>query len=167
MIILKLNISDMINVQGARKEISIKKDAVDIPKAFSYVKLYEPIRLEGELESDRGTIYLSGILTTKVKITCDRCMGEMVHSIESEVKESFGSLTQSTIDLGPTIVETVLISLPMKALCHEECKGICPVCGENLNEKSCNCDWEYTDPRLDKFNLLLKDNKDSDNNREV
>ena len=164
---MKLDISDIINVQGDTKTISVTKEIIDIPKAFSYVKLCKPVRLEGELESDRGTIYLSGILTTEVKMTCDRCMCQMVHPIESEVKESFGSITQSTIDLGPTIVETLLISLPMKALCHEDCKGICTVCGQNLNEKSCDCDLEYRDPRLDKFNLLFENSKDDENNKEV
>lgn len=164
---MKLNISDIINVQGATKGICITKEIIEMPKAFSYVKLYKPVRLEGELESDRGAIYLSGILTTQVKITCDRCVCEMIHHVESEINESFGSITQSTIDLGPTIVETLLISLPMKALCHEKCKGICAVCGENLNEKSCDCDLEYTDPRLEKFNLLFQSNKDGENNKEV
>lgn len=164
---MKLNISDIISVQGDTKAISLTKEKIDIPKAFSYVKLCKPVKLEGELESDRGTIYLSGTLTTEVKITCDRCMCEMVHHIETQVNESFGSITQSTIDLGPTIVETLLISLPMKALCHEECKGICVVCGENLNEKSCDCDLEYMDPRLENFNLLFENNKDGENSKEV
>lgn len=154
------------------------KESVDIPKAFSSIEPYGPIKLEGELESDGGNIYLSGILTTEVKVPCDRCMHELIYHIKSEVTESFGSIIagkeeevkpiiQSTIDLFPTIVETLLVSLPMKALCNEDCKGMCTVCGQNLNVQSCDCDLDYTDPRLEKLGLLFGNSKQDENNKEV
>lgn len=164
---MKLNIADIINVQGATKPVSATMDTLDMPKAFSSMKLQGPIRLEGELESDRGTIYLSGVLTTDIKVACDRCMCELNYHIESEVTESFGSNVQSTIDISPTIVETLLVSLPMKALCQEDCKGMCTVCGQNLNEQSCDCDTDYTDPRLEKLGLLFESSKPNENNKEV
>ena len=162
-----MNIADIINVQGAIKRVSMMKETVDMPKAFSSMELCGPVRLEGELESDRGNIYLSGILTTEVKVACDRCMCDLVYHIESEVTESFGSIVQSNIDLLPTIVETLLVSLPMKVLCHEDCKGMCTVCGQNLNEQSCGCNLGYTDPRLEKLDLLFKNSKSGDNIKEV
>lgn len=164
---MKLNIADIINVQGATKPVSITKETFEMPESFAAMKLNKPIRLEGELESDRGNIHLSGILTTEVKAPCDRCMCETIYHIETEVTESFESVVQSTIDLFPVIVETVLVSLPMKVLCHEDCKGICSACGQNLNEKSCDCDLEYTDPRLDKLGMLFGNNKSDKNNKEV
>lgn len=164
---MKLNITDIINVQGAIKQVSMTKETFDMPESFSSMELQGPIRLEGELESDRGNLYLSGILTTEIKVACDRCMGELIYHIESEVTESFGSIVQSTIDLHPTIVETLLVSLPMKVLCNEECKGMCTVCGQNLNEQSCDCDLGYTDPRLEKLELLFKNSNSGENNKEV
>ena len=53
------------------------------------------------------------------------------------------------IDIMPQIQESVITLLPMKVLCREDCKGICPNCGKNLNEGECNCKNENTDPRLE------------------
>ncbi len=52
------------------------------------------------------------------------------------------------IDLDPIVREQVLLALPMDAVCSEDCKGLCPVCGQNLNEKNCSCERKVVDPRL-------------------
>lgn len=53
-----------------------------------------------------------------------------------------------TIDLDPIVREQVLLALPMNVVCREDCKGLCPVCGQNLNEKKCACETKVVDPRL-------------------
>ena len=174
---MKINIADIIKIQGATKEISILKEDMDIPEAFYSMELCEPLRLTGELEADDGDIYLTGLIEAKLKVRCDRCMCDFIYNIESEVTESFGSgkvgqvvdsqpIVQHTIDLDPTIVETLLVSLPMQTICREDCKGICTVCGQNLNKQSCDCDLEVTDPRLEKLGLLFNTKQD-ENNKEV
>lgn len=60
-----------------------------------------------------------------------------------------------TIDLDPIVREQVLLALPMHAVCKEDCKGLCGVCGQNLNEKACGCQTKVVDPRL----AALKDIK--------
>ncbi len=52
------------------------------------------------------------------------------------------------IDLDPIVREQVLLALPMDAVCKEDCKGLCPVCGQNLNERECSCERKVIDPRL-------------------
>lgn len=59
------------------------------------------------------------------------------------------------IDLEPIVREQVLLSLPMSAVCREECLGLCMRCGQNLNERQCGCDTKFVDPRL----AALKDIK--------
>lgn len=51
------------------------------------------------------------------------------------------------IDLGGILREQILLALPMHALCREDCKGLCPVCGQDLNEKECGHDGKVPDPR--------------------
>lgn len=53
-----------------------------------------------------------------------------------------------TIQLDPILREQVLLALPMDATCREDCKGLCGVCGKNLNEGPCGCRTEHVDPRL-------------------
>jgi uncharacterized protein len=63
------------------------------------------------------------------------------------------------IDLGPVVREQILLALPPYPLCREDCKGLCPVCGQNLNERECGCDRHVPDPRwagLEKFRSRTK-----------
>jgi uncharacterized protein len=60
-------------------------------------------------------------------------------------QESFDG---KTIDLDPILREQVLLALPMHALCREDCKGLCGMCGQNLNEATCGCEPKGMDPRL-------------------
>jgi uncharacterized protein len=59
------------------------------------------------------------------------------------------------IDLSFGVRESLLLALPMKVLCSEDCKGLCPHCGANLNEESCDCVAETIDPRWAELRKLL------------
>lgn len=59
--------------------------------------------------------------------------------------ENFGRV----LDIGPQIQESIFALLPRKILCNENCKGLCPSCGKNLNEGPCSCEKEISDPRLE------------------
>ena len=58
------------------------------------------------------------------------------------------------IDLGQLVLEQFYLALPMKPLCRESCRGLCPECGTNLNTATCSCVREWTDPRLDGLRAL-------------
>lgn len=62
------------------------------------------------------------------------------------------------IDVMPQIQESIFTLLPMKVLCKEDCKGICPNCGKDLNESECNCQNEIIDPRLEALQNFMKEN---------
>lgn len=58
------------------------------------------------------------------------------------------------LDLEELILSDILLELPTKLLCKEDCKGLCPHCGCNLNHQSCDCNKAYHDPRWDVLNTL-------------
>jgi uncharacterized protein len=62
------------------------------------------------------------------------------------------------LDLEPLIREEMLLAIPINPICRPDCKGLCPVCGENLNESQCSHEDEEVDPRLSVLRTLL--NKD-------
>jgi uncharacterized protein len=84
--------------------------------------------------------------------------------IEADTEGRLGSFDEAeldeeqfdgrTIDLEPMLREQTLLALPMDALCSEGCLGICPVCGQNLNERRCDCDPHLPDPRWEKLKSL-------------
>jgi len=58
------------------------------------------------------------------------------------------------VDLGPLIREQVLLALPTRPLCRDDCRGLCPQCGINLNHAECGCRVETFDPRLEALRSL-------------
>jgi uncharacterized protein len=109
-------------------------------------------------------------LRTFLEYTCDRCLEQFpaafntsieqiyqlgVDELESDEIEVLPANTKE-IDLSPVIHDAFVLNRPMKQLCRDDCKGLCPNCGINLNQKSCDCDKENVDPRFEKLKSLLK-----------
>jgi uncharacterized protein len=64
------------------------------------------------------------------------------------------------LNLGPCLLEAIVLSLPIKPLCREDCKGLCPICGKNLNEGTCNCQGNKIDAR---WSILERIKKEKEN----
>ncbi len=121
-------------------------------------------------QSDGG-ILVRGTLTGSVVMPCDRCAGSYEVEIDEQydlfeqlpegetgeaprVREVSGELQ---LDIGALLWEEFALSLPVKPLCSEECKGVCPGCGKDLNTESCECSGDEGDERLAVFrNLKIK-----------
>jgi len=121
------------------------------------------------LKKIRETVYLEGQLKTTVSLPCSRCLETTSlpiscrfnyifspsggpHVEEQELSaEDLDTLyyEEETIDLDPVVYEQIVMNIPIKALCRDSCKGLCPVCGINLNEGSCQCRAQSGDPRFD------------------
>lgn len=136
------------------------------------------IRLEPDLELNRlsGTARLTrtaqGILVqVKMHATllteCVRCLTDFLQPLAIDFTELYAfsrnSVTDSDllvpedahIDLSPLVREYMVLDMPISPLCREDCKGLCPICGENRNEVACSHDDEATDPRLNILKSLL------------
>lgn len=111
-------------------------------------------------------------LRTTAQHACDRCLEafaipcecafELLFHIGKEdlqtEEEDVVLLAPETaeVDLAEWIVEQLILSIPMKLLCREDCQGICPGCGANLNQEACRCGEKPGDPRWEKLRELLK-----------
>lgn len=128
--------------------------------------------LQGELRFARTPqgILVSGTLQATTRSECVRCLkpiGMPFRAEFSELFRPFGDAEDATgegqhvisegddIDLTPILREEAILAVPMHAVCSESCKGLCPHCGQNLNEKSCGCQHEEIDPRLAVLRTLL------------
>ena len=65
---------------------------------------------------------------------------------------------QTVIDMADDVRQTVLLSVPLKNVCRDECRGLCPLCGRNLNEGTCDCKETPVDGRWDKLKELQNNN---------
>ena len=82
---------------------------------------------------------------------------EASFDLESPDEEPFDGRTLNTDSV---VCQELLVNLPLRCLCSPDCKGLCPSCGQNLNEKSCSCEQTATDPRWDALKSIRIRRKD-------
>lgn len=121
-------------------------------------------------------------VNTLTHFLCDRCLNHINRNMEINFHVLFHyngdnlsseeenvvliSRDQQEIDLTPFIEEYLVLSIPMKVVCAEDCKGICPGCGADLNKEACKCTKKVHDPRWQKLYDLLE-NKAKKNTQEI
>jgi uncharacterized protein len=138
------------------------------PEAYQEIA---PVALQFDIFKDQARFRLVGTVSTTLQLACSRCLEPFewpvnatfdlqyrprtdadVHTRrEREVEtEDFADALyeDDTVDLGELMTEQFLLSIPMKPLCQEACRGLCPQCGTNLNRATCTCVNDWVDPRL-------------------
>lgn len=134
------------------------------------------VRGEVKLTRTNRGILATGELHTTVKIDCSRCLSEYECPLDMNFEEEFFPLTdvltgaplplpddpdaftidaQHILDMTEAIRQSVVLAMPMKPLCRDDCAGLCPECGQNLNEGLCNCQVKSSDPRWEKLSRML------------
>lgn len=136
----------------------------------SNIKIIDPIKYVGDIFKVDGEYDLEVKIYYTIDSNCDRCLKPLTKEIEtvlsekmiidkgnsnSDDDEEFIYLNDTLLNLDDYIWSQVVISLPMKILCNNDCKGLCPQCGVDLNTQSCNCMDNTIDPRLEKLKELF------------
>ncbi len=129
---------------------------------------------------DVNDIRLVGSLNAKLEVPCARCLETVTHSVSREFdllyrpqgvdrKGDEVSISEAETEIGyyqgdgllleDVLREQVLLSTPVKTICREDCRGLCPHCGRNLNQEQCSCEQHPSDPRWDALNEIKKNLK--------
>ena len=156
---MKLDLKDVILVPGAQLPFAFELDLSDLE--FGGAKpVTQPVNVEGVVRNMAGALVLTAQARTTLSLQCDRCARpftrEKVVEYETlladnlEQEEDEGDivlLEGDTLDVGRLMTDTFILEMDTKNLCSEDCKGLCPGCGVNLNLEPCRCEREV-DPRL-------------------
>ncbi len=170
----------------------IPEEGLDInlcadPSCFVFdncdLKLNDSAKIKGRLTLAGGLVYFRGDIAASIILTCARCLKDFNSYIQSVVRIDFlpkeNAPKEEEIELEPSDLDTyyyenarinllepvrdqLVISIPIKPLCDINCAGLCPHCGQNLNEKKCGCSDDLgIDPRLEPLKKLkhLKEKK--------
>ena len=137
-----------------------------------------PVKLRFEIYKDKTAFRLVGNTVTTLEVPCSRCLEALTVPVDTsfdlryqphsanagkpdqEIEEddlTTAFYENDEIDLEQLMREQFLLALPMKPLCGEGCKGLCTICGTNLNRGACDCKREWEDPRLAALKALRKD----------
>jgi len=134
------------------------------------VRPAEPIRVEGRLSSaGPSRFYFSGRIHGKNEVPCRRCLKEVEVSVGEDAHFIFSSEGEDaeddpdvyafdplgvTLDLRPAVREAWLLAVPGYVLCREDCKGLCPSCGTDWNNRACDCAPATTESRWDALRAI-------------
>jgi uncharacterized protein len=143
------------------------------PAALERPELLElgPISWSGRitrLDGPDGGYLLQGRISYEQTLACQRCLAEVTEPVTEDVEllvlrhdpgageeerelqeKDLGVLVVKgeELDLGPVLLEQIQLNVPMRPLCREECAGLCPTCGADLNQGPCRCGPQAPDPR--------------------
>lgn len=173
---LDLDISRVRSVKGSREAYHLEVLSFDLED--ENWSLAEPLVIDAEISNEKQFLQLSGTLSTTVRGVCSRCLKPVEtpvacafaeqllyakdvslfsHLPVGEVEERYFIYDNDTLDLTDIVRERILALLPLKILCAEDCRGLCPKCGTNLNQGQCDCDLHEVDPRLAILATLMED----------
>jgi len=145
---------------GAMKEHSRQAPATaDFGSDVIGVPPGDPVLLELRLEEVGEGVLVTGTATAQLRGVCGRCLVEIddeividlqelfVHPDQGDADEDTSRLHGELLDLEPLLRDQVVLDLPFQPLCREDCQGLCPECGANLNESPDHVHEQPIDPR--------------------
>jgi len=166
---------DLSRFRGGLEHLERTYDAGGFERDADAFRVVAPVELVADLRKDAKKVRLVGRVKTTLEFDCSRCLDPFTVPIdvkfdvlflpaaentggeEREVGEEDLGVSyykEDTIDLGEVMREQFYLALPMKPLCREDCRGLCPVCGKNRNREACDCQTEWVDPRFDALRKL-------------
>lgn len=157
--------------------------SLDIDEEFSLENhsVVSPVQAHLEMHRTAQEIIINGSLKVDIEFQCSRCLKSfrknldipihniVYHPIEEmqiekhELKDDemdMGFYTGSELDLQDMLKEQILLNVQTNPLCDDNCKGICPECGADLNTEKCYCEKKEVDPRLEVLRSLFEKRKE-------
>ena len=161
---MRCSVKDLLKNDGEVTEVGGTLEYEMLESNGDEICFTTPISFSGELKNENGDIFATGDIEFEYKVRCHRCGEEFVRNEKIQVNEVFSTegsdekylLIGETLDLENMMIDNIRLSLPIKFLCNEDCKGVCTKCGTNLNKEQCNCKEEKVDSRFEVLTTLLK-----------
>ena len=161
---------------GLGFEFTIEPSQVELESRFS--RMLVPALFVGKVISEEWTAVVKGTSDTKVERQCDRCLTRAEIEVGFTVERTYvkfddlnaereskldttaveySILDSDQLDLLEVFGEHLLIAIPDKYVCKQDCRGLCPECGKNLNTATCDCNKKAIDPRWEALSSLKED----------
>ena len=162
---MKIDVSLILKKPGASMSFDVSGEVRDLDIPGGAVSVSGPFSVKGVATSLGEGVYVEANAKGSVRLTCSRCLSPFDLNMELSCEAKFVPETEavqgerddelevfmlhdSTCDLDEMLRHEIVLNVPMKPLCREDCRGICPVCGKNLNEGDCACPKDGAQPTL-------------------
>ena len=139
---------------GGRQRLVVDQQVEIEP--FEGVRFPQPARVHLEMHASGDMLEIAGSVDARFHGECGRCLGDVERDLRVDVDEQFDAgpdaqkdpfgasnvLTGERLDVRDLAAQLLYAAVPLNVLCGPECKGICPICGENKNTSACACSTE-------------------------
>jgi uncharacterized protein len=158
-----------IRESGLKFHFKIAPSELDLTALEQYFQ--SPFVIEFVIDKLKKEFIITGLFNTEVTYQCSRCLEKFKTPLNEEFQFVFSkeikdlenpawyNKEDDSVDVGEEIRECALLSIAPKPLCSETCKGLCTICGINLNLSTCDCVTQDTDSRLTKLDQFLEKGK--------
>jgi len=153
---LRISVADLVRRPGLSRTVALHEPVSELGTPVTGVPAEEPVALDLTLERVPDGIVVRGTVRAQWRAECSRCLQEVSGEREVHVDELYEPhplagetylLDGDEIDLEPVVRDALLLELPTVPLCRPDCAGLCPHCGTDRNERTCECTVDDTDPR--------------------
>ncbi|MFC1809046.1 DUF177 domain-containing protein [Candidatus Omnitrophota bacterium] len=135
---MKINIANLQEDETISLEHEYNATAENID--FYDQHYCKSIMLLGTAHKEAHCLFIEGVVRSAVEMTCSRCLCVTSEDFQRDVKLSICFQGEEEIDITDDIRELLIFEHPVKFLCNENCKGLCPTCGKDNNIEECECE---------------------------
>lgn len=166
---MRLNVKPILNSPGKRLDFQFTMELSDVELNGQH-PVTEPVAVSGHVKNTAGLLELRFVAATTLEAQCDRCAKPigmpketafcclLAEELENGENDEIVLLEDGEVDLGELARTAFILDMDAKFLCSEDCLGLCPRCGADLNLGPCACGKE-PDPRLAVLAKLLEDSE--------
>ena len=159
---------ELENLEGGKGDFAHVYQPEELNPVDERVSLIEPATVTGKVRLSGEQVFVNGHVETRAQVECDRCLQPVAIPVNADFTLEYisGSDYESSdvveltedelsvsvfdgeaLDVDEIVKEQILLAVPTRMLCREDCKGICPECGTDRNTGKCNCVTNDIDPR--------------------
>jgi uncharacterized protein len=161
----EVGLGDLRDMRGSRHMVrsGVLSDAL-VADVDSRVPAGAQLVADVVLESFDGGVAVAGTISSVWLGECRRCMAPLDGALVTDVRELFRRgggeddgtypLAEDHINIRDMVLDALFVALPVLPLCREDCRGICPRCGTDLNDAACGCEEVHVDPRWSGLEVL-------------
>jgi uncharacterized protein len=134
---MKIHVHDLD--EGKSFELAHEYDPGAEKLDFVDLHYLRPITLTATIQKEEHCLFVNGVITAAVERMCSRCLHLVKQDVKYPVSLSISYGDEDVIDITDNVRELLIFDYPIRFLCSEKCKGLCPRCGQNKNLEDCDC----------------------------
>jgi uncharacterized protein len=170
---LLIDVSGLAERPGAIQDVSTTGNITGLRGGLGWVSERDPVKVDLTLESLREGVLVTGTAEGLLRLNCSRCLVEYEQEFERKLDEVFYfnpeeaeqkegyEMSGTVVDLEPMLRDAILLDIPAQPLHDADCRGLCPICGIDLNLGNCEHRHGDYDPRWAPLRELMQKLNDS------